>query len=214
MGKKKKGKQVTKNKSNDKNKNVSQNQKQEPNKELSHKMSLEMDQESSQDQTVKSRFSSEGLIVSIENLGSIIETKNKMTRFDKILKILPVVISVSMLIITFFSYKTSVISNEISERSLKISANNNKISERSLEISKANQSLTFDNEIENIKGRGNEYHEDTNGNYKIILPLRVKTRVDSGKAKAVYVVTDDKRKNLIIDLSVFSPTIIKTLNYL
>lgn len=129
------------------------------------------------------------LIDSIKKINITMEESNKKSKANRWLKIIPILTSIATVLIAFFSYSVSLDSS--------------KISEKSMQIARENQSLTYDNEIDIIEKI--EHFEDTKGKYKMTIPVRVKTTVNSGKAKSVYLVTVDAEESLGYRFLRFTP---------
>lgn len=113
---------------------------------------------------------SEELVESIKKIGEELKKSNDKTKWDKRLKFIPLLTLLSTIVIAVF---TIIISSS------------------NLETVKNNQKLTYDTNVLSVKGSKLELEEDTKGNQKIKLPMKIENTIESGKIKVIYVVTKD-----------------------
>ncbi|MFS7389113.1 hypothetical protein AB6884_06385 [Carnobacterium maltaromaticum] len=114
------------------------------------------------------------LTLSIDKISKEIDKSNIKTKWDKSLKFIPILTLISTIIIAFFTIK---------------------ISNGNFEMVKNNQKLTYETKVSGVKGMATKYYEDTTGNQKIIIPMKIENTINSGKIKVVYVVTEDSTED-------------------
>lgn len=114
------------------------------------------------------------LTLSVDKISTEIDKSNIKTIWDKALKFIPFLTLVSTIIIAFFTIK---------------------ISNGNFELVKNSQKLTYETKVSAVKGMATKYYEDTMGNQKIIIPMKIENTINSGKIKVVYVVTEDSAED-------------------